>query len=356
MSSRNEPNVKTGAAVVDISPGRPGLRRIWMSGYGPSRRATGQADPIEARALALGGHDDGTVIVVVDTCLISPLTARRWAGRISRAVPVPAGRVFVVTTHTHSGPDFSWLFNGVPLKYYFEAREKIVDAARRAWDARKPATLRAGTAEHRLGIPRREKWGQKELDREMVVLQWRSGKEVVATLLNLGCHGVVYPRSSTVLSSDLPGALCRAADAEFGGVSLFAPRIQGDVNPDIPGENVYEQEGNADELDRLTAHGIEKIKKAIKAAKNISSTPVEVEEKKLKAKVRNPFPLSPIWTGRVQRRLLSASIKARTFRLGEVGGIAIPGEVLSCLGLRLLEKFPPRPCSFHTAEATTATL
>ncbi|MFH1539853.1 MAG: hypothetical protein ABIH66_12950 [bacterium] len=340
MNQRAASKIQAGAAAVDISPERLDRRRIWMSGFSPFRYATEQADPIEARALALGGDGGGIVIVVVDTCLISPLMAGRWARRISREVPVPPHRVFIVTTHTHSGPDFSWLFRGVPLSYYFSAREGIVRAARMAWEARRPATLRAGTAEHNLGLPRRKNWGQKTLDREMVVLQWRSGRETVATLINLGCHGVVYPKTSTVLSSDLPGALCRAADAEFGGVSLFAPRIQGDVNPDLPGKNAYEQEGNAEELARLAGHGREKIIEAVKTAKKIDASPIAVEGKKLKLKVRNPLSFIPLWAGRPRTRLPAASIASNHFRLGGIEGITIPGEALTCLGMRLLERLP----------------
>lgn len=335
-----------GAAAVDVSPRRLDAGRIWLAGYMPARYAAEQHDPIIVRALALGGPDDGLLIVVVDTCLISPAMEADWNRAIRRRVPLPEERIFVVTTHTHSGPDLSWLFGGVPPYYYMKVRNGIVRTAKKAWAARGPAELFVGTAGHDLGIPRRAPQGQTDRDRELVVLQWRGGNGVVATLINLGCHGVVLPRTSRLLSSDLPGALCRESDAAFGGVSLFVPRIQGDVNPALPGKNGYEQDGNPWHLARLAREGRERIETAAASARPVSSAPIEVSSATIESRSLKPmafFFSSRLWTGRAPKFPGRASIEAKKFSIGEIEGFAIPGEVLTCLGRAMLEKLESKP-------------
>jgi hypothetical protein len=330
-----------GAASVDISPDRLGPLPVWMGGYMPVSFATGQLDPISVRALALGGPEDGLLVVAIDTCLIGPVTAARWSAAIRRRVPLPADRIFIVTTHTHSGPDFSWLFGGVPPHYFMKAARGVVRAARLAWAARRPASLFVGSAGHDLGIPRRIKEGQTDRDREAIVLQWRDGAGTVATLINLGCHGVVLPLESRLLSSDLPGALCRKSDAAFGGVSLFVPRIQGDVNPNLPGKNPYQQYGNPKELERLAREGIGVIKAAVSAATPVRAAPISVSQSSVETRSIRPVALllgSSVWTGRPAKFTGRRPIEFQKFSIGEIEGIAAPGEALTCLGRRLLEK------------------
>ena len=333
--------ILAGAAAVDVSPDTLTGVRIWLGGYKPDRYATRQAGPIEVRALALGGPGDGLLIVTVDTCLISPLTARRWAEIISEAVPLPPLRIFIATTHTHSGPDLSFLFRGVPLKYFHKVRAGVLDAALRAWHYRRPATMFVGSARHTMGLPRRIKKGQKDWDDEAVVIQWRSEGETVATLINLACHGVAFPRESTLLTPDIPGALCSGSDAAFGGISLFLPRDQGDVNPDMPGKNTYEQYGGPDELERLSAMGIESIRKAVASSSQLETSPLTVSRKNIDVRTDGPVNFlfkSPLWYGGLSLRQDSIAIPLRKFRMGGIRGTAVPGEVLNCLGKEFLKK------------------
>lgn len=319
-----------GAAALDVSPRRLDSGRIWLAGYVPLRYAAEQLDPIMVRAVAIGEPPNGLLIVSADTCLVSPRTASEWARAIARRVPLPAERIFIVTTHTHSGPDISRLFGGVPPYYCLKFRRGVMRAAARAWAAREPAEMFVGTAEHDLGIPRRAAKGQTDRDRELVVLQWRAGSRVVATLINLGCHGGVLPRESRLLSSDLPGALCRAADGAFGGVSVFVPRIQGDVNPNLPGDDPYYQDGTPEEIERLAREGSEQIGEAVAGARPASSGPIRIVSAAVEASNPDPVPIllaSRLWTGRAPRYPWRTSFEILKFAIGGIEGIAVPGEV-----------------------------
>ncbi len=338
----NEGATPAGAAVEDISPDFINKRRIRMSGYMPSRSAVELEAPIEARALAIGDDYSGMLFVVIDTCLVSPLAARCWREKISRKVPLPPDRIFIVTTHTHSGPDLTFIFGGIPPEYYLKIRRGVFRAAVRAWESRAPATMLAGAGRHKLGIPRRREYGQESYDHDFTVLQWRNDGATIATLVNLACHGVVLPKSSTLLSPDLPGALCRKIDSICGGVTLFAPRDQGDVNPDIPGKNTYEQNGTVADIYRLAEEGAAAIKSAVVNADAVESARLEIEFRTYRVTIRKLLSgliNSPIWTGRFSGKPGTIDIEYGLLTIGDIRGATFPGEVLTCLGEKMLSCF-----------------
>lgn len=335
----SEQEIMCGAAEVDVTPRR--LNGVWLAGYKPNRRAR-EIDEggICIRALALGEPGAGLLIVIADTCLISGAQAAAWARAIARHVPLPPERILIITSHTHSGPDVCFLFGGVPPDYYLQFRRGVIRAARDAWAARAHAAMFAGTSSHTLGIPRRHARGQQDTENQVVVLQWRRGKETAATLMNIGCHGVVYPRQSELLSADLPGALCRAAAAECGGAALFAPRAQGDVNPDLPGKNAYEQDGNTEELNRLTQIGLQSIMAAVQSAVPVPAAPLDVKPFEISVLPRSVFGL--LATGLLMSGRIAppTRIPARMVRIGGIAGPAAPVETLTCLGRAWLDQLP----------------
>ncbi|HOC92379.1 MAG TPA: hypothetical protein PKH33_08435 [bacterium] len=335
-----------GAAVLDASPRSLGPARVWMSGYMPTRYARAQSGPIQVRAIATGSGRDGMIFVSADTCLLSPRVASDWACGIARETGLNRDRIFIITTHTHSGPDLCGLFGGVPPAYFNFFQKTVVRAAVAAWHNRAPATLFAGVSRHALGIPRRKSRGQQSLENSVVVLQWKTGDRVIATLVNIGCHGVVYSKYSRVLSADLPGAICIAADRAFGGATLFAPRAQGDVNPAIPGDDPYEQAGNASELERLAALGLEAVQEAARLSNEIpparESEPVYGLEMVLP--VTTPAGAAfrvPWWSGRGAHPAFGFRLRFRRFSIAGIPGLAAPGEILTCLGKSWLERKPP---------------
>lgn len=332
-----------GAAVADASPHALEPGRIWMSGYKPNRFARTKAGPIQIRAIAVGSQTYGILIVSADTCLISPRMAADWSQRIAHSINVAPEQIFIITTHTHSGPDLCGLFGGVPPSYARFFRDTAVRTAAAAWKNRTPATLYIGAAPHALGIPRRASKGQEGMENHAVVLQWKNEHGIVATLVNLGCHGVVFPRRSRVLSADLPGAICQKADALIGGVTLFAPRVQGDINPAIPGDDPYEQAGNAVELERLAGLGMDTVHDAVNNATLLDPGDTHVQCNNIIVRERTPASYlfrMPIWSGRRAHPATRLRIPVRRFRISGIEGITVPGEVLTCLGRKWLTNKP----------------
>lgn len=96
---RNE--FRAGAAAVDITPDAWPLPLIGSFRYRP---ATSAHDPLHSRALAVQSGDSTVAIAVVDSCYIPRETIDEAKRRIEASTGLPADRVLVSATHTHSAP------------------------------------------------------------------------------------------------------------------------------------------------------------------------------------------------------------------------------------------------------------
>ena len=101
LTGKEKPRVfRAGAAVADIAPEKFPVR---VNGMFTERTAANVTDALTARALAL---DDGTtriVLCVVDTCMMPRDLLDAAKRKVSEATGIPADRMMISATHTHSG-------------------------------------------------------------------------------------------------------------------------------------------------------------------------------------------------------------------------------------------------------------
>lgn len=98
---RDRAEFRAGAAAVDITPDAWPLPLIGSFQYRP---ATSAHDPLHSRALAVQSGDSTVAIAVVDSCYIPRETIDEAKRRIEAASGLPADRILVSATHTHSAP------------------------------------------------------------------------------------------------------------------------------------------------------------------------------------------------------------------------------------------------------------
>jgi len=140
------PQIEAGMGVVDTSP----PLGIELAGFhrapGNERRVTGVRHPTAARALVLRHGQTAAAIVSLDVCAVSRKFARETARRVARQVGIPAERVRLCATHTHSMPTFRYLrqWGAVPAEYMSGVQEKIVRAVGVARDDLAPAEVLLG--------------------------------------------------------------------------------------------------------------------------------------------------------------------------------------------------------------------
>jgi hypothetical protein len=224
------PGLRAGAARVALDPPLGGP----MMGYGArTGGARGVRDPLYARALYLAERDD-CLWLELDLCLLAPSQADAVRRRVAERIGVPARRVLVACTHTHSGPEtglFAALGGAPTPPDPARLLDAAVEAAARARAAAGPARLGVGRAEARIGRNRRVAGGP--VDAEVLVLRVdREGAGPLAVLYVHGCHPTALGHDNLDYSADWPGAASRVIEAALpGALGCFALGAHGDVDP-----------------------------------------------------------------------------------------------------------------------------
>ena len=329
-----EAQLRAGAAAIDITPtlcedaapddgpeqfdaARGCFRWVHLAGFSPyvpfrddSRLATGIHDPIWARALALEDASGDTVVIVAADL---PGLGRKHTGpvrrRVARAHGIPAERVVLHSTHTHSAPDgsgyWSTLMPGHNGRYTAQLREWLYAAVRDALAAMQPATLRTVTTTHPSCVDRDTGAVKADPDcslpainneiddpraaydrflvqrdlRDPIVRNTRivaaeltaeATGETIATVVNWHNHPDTLGSANRLLSSDYPHYLREYLERTRGGVAIFVAGtvgnqmsgLRGTPVPlrDASGRRVFETSPDGTRRPVLVTDGWEKIR------------------------------------------------------------------------------------------------
>lgn len=254
--------LRAGAACLEITPERDGL---WLAGHGKSRRSEGIRDPLYVRTLFLSLGDVSVSLSCLDLIGLRKVHVDQIRSRLKGIVP--AERVLIFTTHTHSGPDTIgyWgkrvlkrfpLKSGVDPEYMERVQAQTVacieKAAQEAVPVRAFATCASAPAHWTRNV-RREGFKEDNIS----ILQFRNDHdESVAVLSNYPCHPEALGRDNLQVSADFLSDLHKVVEARTGGVSLFLQQALGGVVPGTSGESSIEFLGNS--LGELIVSALEK--------------------------------------------------------------------------------------------------
>jgi hypothetical protein len=222
---------EVGAAKALTNP--PAGERLCLGGYGScpdgeGRTMTGIRDDMYARALAVSAQGKG--LILVHTTNIGFFASYKAAGvgvyhlrqAVARRTGVPADHVVVQADHSHSAPDTIGIWGGVPESWLRSMQAQAVDAAVRAWQARRPARVYAGTADGPGITSSYANEPNLSTDDEFRLL-WavdRRTKARIATLSNYSPHATVLGSDNTGASGDWPEWAAQIAEQRFGGTGL----------------------------------------------------------------------------------------------------------------------------------------
>ena len=146
-----------GAARADITPAVGTL----LYGYNPHQESTSIHDPLDVTALAVRQGDDTAILMSVTVGDFQTELCREIRGEMSKASGVPANRIVVAATHTHSAPNVAGMegWGGVDRPYVDSILlPAMVKAAKEAVENLQPAEYAVGTTESKVGINRREQF------------------------------------------------------------------------------------------------------------------------------------------------------------------------------------------------------
>ncbi len=232
---------KAGAARADITPPVGTL----LYGYNPHQESTSIHDHLSVTALAMAQGDDTAILLTVtvgdfQTALVDEIRAK-----MSEACGVPARRIIVAATHTHSAPNVAGMegWGGVDRNYVdtilFPAMLQVVKDA--VADLQ-PAEYAVGVTESKVGINRRQQllngeialgqnpWGCYDPYMTCVSLRNSETRKGILNLIHYGCHGTAAGCNHEI-SRDWSGIMTDRLEAETGVLTAFWNGPQGDVGP-----------------------------------------------------------------------------------------------------------------------------
>ena len=205
-------DLSVGIAAVDLTPAL-GAKSVFMAGFGTNRVATKVHDPIMGRAVVLSDGVKKIALVSVD--LVGLFHGNVEAVR--KRLP-GFDYVLISSTHNHEGPDTLGLWgrspftSGVDPDYLALVEAGCVDAVKAADTARKPATVRIGTAkgpellhDARLPVVKHD---------DIVTLQFLGAKgETLGILVQWNCHPETLDSKNTELTADFVGDTVKHLEA-----------------------------------------------------------------------------------------------------------------------------------------------
>jgi hypothetical protein len=260
--------VEVGVARVDITPEYP----VRLAGYAVrTRESVGVQQRIWAKALALGGDEQGpALLLAVDNMGVPEAIAADVAARLGKAGVSP-DRVVVASSHTHSAPmlvsrAIDIFFGGtLPAeekgrveRYTRELADKLQRVAEAALKDRRPARLSWGRGRVGFAENRRTRGGPVDHDLPMLRVADAEGK-VRAVVVGYACHCTTLDPADNLISGDWAGDAQEAIEAAFpGSIALTVIGCGGDANPaGRTSLDAARRHGRsiADEVARVFEHG-----------------------------------------------------------------------------------------------------
>jgi hypothetical protein len=223
--------LKTAIARTDITP----RESVPLMGYGDrTHDSEGVHDPLYAYAWWLEADDEKPIVwIVFDLCLMSVASVRHLAQQISARTGVDHDRIFLSTTHTHSGPD-TVSIGSDDRPWARRYQELLVDAGarvvREARDRALPGRIEVRTGRSALGVNRRNP--QAPIDPRIVLLALvdEAGRER-GMLFHYSCHLTVLGVDNYRISADWLGPVRERLERQLGFPVMYLQGAEGNVDP-----------------------------------------------------------------------------------------------------------------------------
>lgn len=363
--------LKVGVGQTDITPplGTP------LRGYYYERLATNVHDPLYAKAMVLEDGSQTLVIVITDLVDIAPTGFREARTRIARDFNIPEANIIISATHTHTGPE-------IGPEYEETVAIKVYDAAKVARQNLQPAVIKSGVGkEESVSFYRRfmmkdgtvkfnpgplnpdivRPMGPIDPDVGILYVETPDGNPI-AVLVNFAMH--LDTVGGNEISADFPAYISEVLKKMLGDdtMVMFGLGTCGNINhfnvksPEtLKGFERTERIGYAlaasviRELPALERNEIGALEVAHEelALKIPEYTEQEVAEAEINSQKKSDHESSTpeireaMKILRIDKRngkLLEAEVQA--FGIGDVGIVALPGEIFVELGLDIKKKSP----------------
>jgi hypothetical protein len=336
-----------------------------MAGYaartGPS---TGTLDELTIGALVLTSGTDRLVLVAADLAAVD----RSLVDEIAAAAGLARSELVICASHTHSGPAgvITRMHPGdvdrldVSLRAEFVRR--CVQAIEQAKERAEPVELLFGQMETE-GLAANRNGLDGPFDPCVSVLAARDATgQLTAMLVHFACHPTILSAANRLVSAEFPGALRRSLEGALSAqelpVVLFANGAAGDVSTRYTRATQNETEvervgqglaaaaiealaiaqpvgagiGFASETVTLTPRSLDDLPHSLEQGADGDSV---AERRKAETRAQGAILLDRL--AKSGPDVIQHTFELPAWRLGELGLVAVPGELFASLGRQIVD-------------------
>ena len=280
---------RVGYHKVNITPDSP----TGLAGYGniDERKHTQVLDYIYLTCVAVSDEEDNTVLLFsADLCSIKDVSVASYRSKLTGITGIPKENMIFNASHTHSAPYADGIASIMD--------KAVVEAAEKALEDRKPATMYFGTAEtdginfvrhyymndgsvvtdnHGSAAGKTYAGHCTETDEEMRILQFKreGGKDVI--LANWQSHPHITGGSAkTDLSADIIGAFRTNMENDLDCLFAYFQGGGGNINPT---SRIKEENANTEK--NWKVHGqmlAATAKEALQNMTQLQTGPIKVKQ------------------------------------------------------------------------------
>lgn len=218
--------IEAGFSKRDITP----QRGQWVAGFMPPHPGLAIHDRFWAKSLALRDKNGESIVIV--SCDLIGLLPDELDKIFSLVKNIPRERIFITTTHTHSGPDTLGLWIWKNKKYMEFLRRQVASSIDESVVNISWSAIRFGQGEFSGYVNGRE---ENPADPTVSVIQVLV-KNLPVTIVNFACHPDVV--QGLQFSADFPYFLSERIKLRMGGETMFIPAAIGGVQPATEGKKV----------------------------------------------------------------------------------------------------------------------
>lgn len=385
---------KAGATVVDVTPDK---FPVLVNGGMLSRTVDVVKTRVNARALALSDGKVKVVIVVVDSCMMPRPLLDEAKAMASKKLGIPAHRLLISATHTHSAPScMGALGTDADPKYPAFLKTKLVEAIESALKKMQPARVGFGKADAseftalrrwirrpdrlaldpfgnptvRANMHSANKWddvtgqsGPEDPDLSMISIQSKAGKPI-AVLANFSMH---YFSGERGISADYFGLFCEGLKKKVAEGQDFVGILSHGCSGDIWRRDYSlpkDKRGDDRKIDDYTRNLLEIAMQAYRSIKYRDDADLAMAEKRMTLKYRTPNKQMLEWAQRVVKEMGDRPPKSTTevyareqiilherqqteivlqgLRIGDIAIATTPNETYAITGLKIKAASPAK--------------
>jgi hypothetical protein len=240
--------VQFGLARTDITPPSNIYHPLW--GAARHQRATGVHRPLMAEVMAFGPTRGEPQLIRAQLDLPGLVDYQHddLLMGLSEASGLPKNQIVVSYSHTHAAgwftPDRFEMPGGELITPYLQTlRTKLMNACRQALDAMQEATITYGQGRCSLAA-NRDYWDDGNgiyacgynpdapADETLIVARVANAAgQLMAVVVNYGCHPTTLAWENTLISPDYIGAMREVIETTTGAIPIFALGACGDLGP-----------------------------------------------------------------------------------------------------------------------------